>query len=84
MARSKIEATADTFTAEVMEDEKTVEKETEVENAMEKKVESTKGINSLVSMARDIWWNAVYGLTFLNPSTTCWRCLRSRFRWPSE
>ena len=37
MARSKIEATADTFTAEVMEDEKTVEKETEVENAMEKK-----------------------------------------------
>ena len=37
MARSKIEATADKFTAEVMEDEKTVEKETEVENAMEKK-----------------------------------------------
>lgn len=36
MAKSKIEATTETFTAEVMEDEKTAEKETAVESAMEK------------------------------------------------
>ena len=36
MAKSKIEATAETFTAEVMEDEKTAEKEAAAENATEK------------------------------------------------